>query len=1283
MIGTTQAARRLAALSPESAPVDARTLPEQLDFVRQFAQLLIYVGTDGKHDGHWEPFFANDISFALAPIVNFDGRRILADAERLAAAEPHPAHREEGLLSQLFELFRQVSEWVVGVKHIGASLPLGTSAGLALETLVTVQLAPLYSEVAGNPEWERTWHRLSREFWRKHSADGDYLKWLWHGSVPPSDAVATRSLRDILQSFVQYIVAAQATMRRYFADSLQDTVGHQPHSALMIAFVRLLRHAQESANTITARHLDFYYRDILRLRERPATPDRAFVCLQPTPAGRDVKVPALTQLRAGKLPDGRDLIYALDDDLVVNQDAVGALKTIRATQAIAQGVPYVPRLYASPHADSRDGLGALLVQPNPSWPTFGTDCTGAPLLLDSSPPAEIGFVVTSPMLLLRGGRRALRLRFEFEAKPSSLPRSPIEKTPGGTAAAPLAFADVVRAFLEVTNQAYADFAGRSLDAMVRRALRQACEVSVTTAKGWQSVKRVAVLADLARCRVDLVLMLPASFPPVEPGPPAVSEAGGASPWPRLKLMLKPDARVYPYSFIQHLLIKGITVQTRVAGLVPASMTTTQGPVDATAPFAPFGNLPILGSYLEMVDPELASKPIKGAVVRVEWFNLPIAPQNLAGHYAGYLTSVTNNMFQGAFSIRTNDRWNPPCCGKPLFTQDDSITAGLQTRRSFRVVEPTRNGALQPLDGIRMELAGPTWAFGHALYPQVLADASMKAALAISTQIKQEPELRIQPYPYLPSLPKMPNPPFLPQAKSITVDYVARQQLQARQAPDVTSAPIPCFYKIGPFGYVAQPLTGTLLLEGIARAGQLYIGLRNLVPGQIVSLLFGMQEAQGRTASEEPSAPGSGSAPGAVDWYYLLDNAWHRFGDGLVEDGTAGLTRSGIVRLQTGARRMNSDNTLLPAGLYWIAAVVDDPQARSRAAYVGTQAVAVTQVLNGAAPLASAPLPVGSINDFVRKPPGIQGVGQPLPTCGGQAAELTDAFQVRVSERLRHKQRAVSAADFEQIALDVLPALLQAKCITPDVVRAKGYDCARLPAGTLKLVVVPQPAQGKNHPARPKISLDELALIRSALLQRTVVTLRDLSVANPVYEEVKVVLQIDLRAEPETHLNSGKAAAYDLSSLDRDMSSWLAPWRDDRSIALPVGGDPSNRNVNDLQAFIVNRVGAERVARLQLNVLHSYERGGARATRWFGRDEALMPSSPWAVLIPAASHFIGSCDERYGIDSMAIGEDAMVLPEPPPPANKLAQSPSDRRYRLHVPLKLVSQPSDVDLSKSDD
>lgn len=1281
MNGSVRTNRGQPALSPDSAPVDGRDLPQLLCLVAEFARLFSFTELNGSVNGDWQVFFQYDLSFLLAQILCFNTEREQAEVEGIVHGVADPKLRDIRLLERLFMLFKLVSGWALCAREIGLQDKLNnldrlsnldTPTSLTLETLIKEKLAPLYQSLRKNTKWSPTLSRLQEKYFSVCKDDERaWLLQLWTLDIDDqSDGSATPYLHAAHLSFVVAINGLMVPIHSYFDDALNNTFGHQPHSALMVAFLNLMRHAQADANAITGRHLDFYYRQVLRLQQRIPKPDLALLSFRPSPTGGAALLPAGTLLKGGKLANGQDLLYAVNSALVVNQDTIAALKTVHATPAAPMwpgGPTGISRLYAAPQADSEDGLGAPLSDPEQGWPTFGRDWDHNPRVTDSAPLAAIGVLLTSPVLLLKGGRRMLRVRLQFKKKAEAGACAGLEDTGAeGKAKDTSAFSNVVNAYYDAVGAAVPDFAGRSHDAMVAYTMSTACEVWLTTQGGWQRAANVVVHGHPLQAWIELLILLPASFPAVVAGPPAPGEAGGAAPWPRLKIMLNPNARVYPYAYLQQLQLQGISLRARVTGLAPALLSSNQKPLRAGQPFFPFGSIPIIGSTLELADPELACKPIVCAAMTIAWFNLPLAPGDLAQRYAGYgQPAIENRSFQAGWQIQRQGRWSAPGGPFPLFTAIDQSDAPLQPTLSLYLRLP--NVPPQPWDGVRIQLASPPGAFGHAQYPQLMMASALNAAASMSQDLRSGLASAVGTSPPPRPLPVLPQPPFAPQAQQVTLSYLAFDMLEAVRTPDALSDPQPCFYQLGPFGYRAARLDGTPLLEGLQRHGQLYIGLRQLVPGQIVSLLFGMREtgAQQRAVRNAWPSFSEGELPAvmAVDWHYLIDNEWRRFGShAVLSDSTNDLTCSGIVRLQTGEGCLNSDNTLLPPGLFWIAAAVDHADLHSHVTLLDTQGASATQVLMGLTPQAGGALPANSIQAFVSKPRGMHSVSQALPTLGGQGAEGATDFQVRVSERLRHKQRAVRARDFEQLVLDQYADVSQAKCITPSLLLTHAYHCAAVPPGSVGLVLVPQPAQNALHAARPSVPVARLLEIREWLLQRSATTFRNLLVFSPQYEEVKVCMTFELQPDCDFIFVRGR--------LNDAISAWLAPWRTQAGQALAIGGNASS--VNDLYVFLIAQAGVALLDKLQ--VLHVYELAGKRVSRWLKRDDVLMPATPWSVLVPAKRHFITSSKQRYGIGQMAVGADVMIIS-----ANALVErhaalrqnmssSPSGKRHdSVYLPL----------------
>ncbi|MFX5747813.1 hypothetical protein ABTE19_23095, partial [Acinetobacter baumannii] len=77
-------------------------------------------------------------------------------------------------------------------------------------------------------------------------------------------------------------------------------------------------------------------------------------------------------------------------------------------------------------------------------------------------------------------------------------------------------------------------------------------------------------------------------------------------------------------------------------------------------------------------------------------------------------------------------------------------------------------------------------------------------------------------------------------------------------------------------------------------------------------------------------------------------------------------------------------------------------------------------------------PAGAITDLSKRNPAIESIWQPIASFGGRPPETGDDYNIRVSERLRHKERPLTALDISQFVLAKFPQVLKVKCIgAPD------------------------------------------------------------------------------------------------------------------------------------------------------------------------------------------------------------------------------------------------------------
>ena len=194
----------------------------------------------------------------------------------------------------------------------------------------------------------------------------------------------------------------QREAEAHLRESLKTFAAHRPHYGLWLAFLSMFDKAREELNEFTGRHLDFYYEEILRLSRRGPVPDHVHVLAELTKGREAHLVRAGTELRGGKDALGREVTYALDEDIVVNRGQVTELRGVRVDETEYVGLPLVT-VRASSVLASADGIGEEdLPEDARAFAPFGPD---------TAPFARVGFAVSDRQLFQRDGKRTIRLSF--------------------------------------------------------------------------------------------------------------------------------------------------------------------------------------------------------------------------------------------------------------------------------------------------------------------------------------------------------------------------------------------------------------------------------------------------------------------------------------------------------------------------------------------------------------------------------------------------------------------------------------------------------------------------------------------------------------------------------------------------------------------------------------------------------------------------------------------------------------------------------------------------------
>lgn len=1074
---------------------------------------------------------------------------------------------------------------------------------------------------------------------------------LLNALLPSYVSVDERSMETLVKfvqdfgtqvNFFDLTNSVNGDWKDFFVKEISEEQRTEPHFALLISFLEIFKIAQDDLNTITKRHLDFYYREVLNLQEKPAVADQVFIIFTLAEQLTASLVPQGKELDAKKDALGVDLIYDTDKDIVVNRGLVAQLKSVFINRPLDPSAtpltypdlipvpdPTLPlpafsgnewRIYASPVANSSDGIGADIEGEEKRWRTFGSP---NPVKAGSSeadrPQAEVGFAFASPLLFLAEGVRTVTIRINSQTPSIQTPQAAVI----AAALLPSTYATVSLSnhLRSIPPAQHATVIANFMANQPNNALQGAIKVYFSGEEEW--ILPDTETATYFDTNGDLVIerTLTRGQKPVVAYDESVLLQPFKTQWPVVKIVLNTEHTATPYIYEQ-LSPKNIFSADLTVDVVDVKNIIVQSEDSVLAtekPFTPFGNQPVVGSTFYIGSNEIFQKKLSEIDVNITWHGLPDvarAPEGFVDYYKHYLPAGENLKrqtisFNVDAALLDKQSWRPlnnTNSGYRLFQpksvlvgntlrhpvdEDKTITIpsnwlGSVSRDPF--MEPvTEFGATTKKGFLRMTLADVD--FGSGIFQNSYAKQAIDLVKNVSGA-------------------DLPNDPYIPTVKEISVNYKSTERINlTRQANPKTNKKnyetrIEQFFHVLPFGvaenhpFITKQNTDLTLLPQFNDEGALYIGVSALTPPQILSVLFKVAEG-----SADPDLQRQN-----VKWSYMLNNEWYEFSQlKILSDTSNGLLTSGIVTFDL-PKVFNSDNTALPTGLYWLRASVEHYSAAvCDLIDVLAQAVTATFDDNGNDPdHLRKPLPADTIKDFVNSEAAIEKISQPYASFGGHIKEQSNEFYRRVSERLRHKQRAITIWDYEHLVLEQFPTIYKVKCLNHTRYTSI-TDIREMVPGHVSLVIISN-LQNKNaiDPLQPKTSLITLTEI-SDFIKTINPPCVELHVRNPLFEEIRVTFNVKFHA--------GFDNGFYGQQLNEEIKQFLAPWAyDTKDIAF--GGIIHKSMIIN---FVEERPYVDFVTCFTMDQVIPI--GKNIAPLILGNIEAAETSTSASVLTSAPQHFI--------------------------------------------------------------
>ncbi|MEO9871522.1 baseplate J/gp47 family protein [Ekhidna sp.] len=1002
--------------------------------------------------------------------------------------------------------------------------------------------------------------------------------------TPSSFLVDDRSVDDLMEYVEKYADVIQYYDQQNrpngsWRSFFQEEAGDHPHFKLFRAFLECFKHTQAHLNTIPKRHLDLYLDKIIGFNTKKAIPDKAYITFQLAKNIGMHKIQKGTSLQAGKDKNGKTLSYKTTKDIALNQAIIEESRSIFIDSNNGE-VESGKKIFSS-------------IRELPSgteWFAFGSP----PSLSDPDTVMDrttLGFALSSPLFYLQGGHRTIEIKIQCEKQASD-------------------------------NQSE-----WSLD---QGKLERALIVTWSQEEDWSSPLEVDLEINFEReIELTFLLELGADDPAFVVNEELFMKEAIASKWPLLKVHINPSIGI-PDIF-QWLMVKEIHIGIKASSFPYFTLQSDHGKLDPSKPFNPFGLSPKIGSSFYLGSKEIFSKSVSSVDIDLEWMELP--PEGFKDHYQAY-GKVDTSSFKMGTSILEKGSWQPLAEGVPLFeetqienegtekkivvNENRSIVMGLSDRQLMLTNDYKEEiYRSTTVDGfLKMELSHPVMpmqAFGHSEF----VGLNTAAILSLTNTTDDDGDLAL------------PKSPYTPMVKSIQLSYSAEQNISVHTSNDDVQ-----FFYLEPFGNKQVSVShGLLLFPEYTEQGYLFLKVTGLKPPQNFSILFHIADG-----SADPKEEAN------IAWSFLTEKGWKSFSASQVlSDTTEKLQVSGIIEFEI-PKEASQLATLMPESAFWIRANVTNYKAVGKFISLGTQAVEVEFVDQENDPdHLKHPLPKDRINKLENKDSAIKKISQPFSSWGGKIKESGDDLYIRASERLRHKNRAVTTWDYERIILDRFPSIYKVKCLGHT-----NLSGAYAP-GNVTLVVLPRVLNRTGVNTLAPKATGKLLLEIKNYIKNYVSDWVDVTVLNPEYQEIRVEFNVSFTV--------GVDKGYHLQLLNEEIIGFLSPWITDSSKEIVFGGkiyksaiiDFIERRkyvdfITDFKFFSVDK--EEGINRMTVTRKDSDESEplGQIDFEVFLEPEVAEPRDAKSILISASSHQINIVDgsrEPKGIGTMATEVELLI------------------------------------------
>ena len=429
--GVSQSQRVMDDLLNSNATIDGRSTADLLDYFIKLSSHINFYDEDNSIKD-WKIFFEKSLPFTLASVIKFNQTKTtekIAGYNKLFTKKP--TKRALQLLLQYVynNMILPVNKWQE--QFVESGLPFELLINKIIKDKLKEAVKKFIIIDNASVKWfcvtPLSFDKLVKNEVNIWDIDVTVLYSNYTNEAFKALGKNNKERLVALQQEINTIVVAFTGVMQVLTDSAALSMDqaffplkeelkklHPPHLAILFSFLKLFRHLQDDMNGFTKKHLDFFYKNVLKLQAREAVADKAHIVFEIQKQLDKYLLKKGLLLKDGKDNNKAEILFATDEEIVINKTQIAEKKTLFLNNSTFGSNTYLEAVYIASNAEKADGVEKDFEDASTaSWATVGNKYSKyidpENKFIKPHPNARIGFVLASPVLLLNEGKREITI----------------------------------------------------------------------------------------------------------------------------------------------------------------------------------------------------------------------------------------------------------------------------------------------------------------------------------------------------------------------------------------------------------------------------------------------------------------------------------------------------------------------------------------------------------------------------------------------------------------------------------------------------------------------------------------------------------------------------------------------------------------------------------------------------------------------------------------------------------------------------------------------------------